>query len=764
MVSLVDGHDLVLDKGLRFQHASGEEVTRLEEGDWNSTVTTAAVHRGDKKVPVTSAASFATGQQVKIISDAGTEWDTVEVRGEHKHDLFLEDGLLFSHPAGAKVVGEGEDKATAGAPPPREKDDTKGAEDAMECLRHHSKSGSLRTETTLKGSARAGDSSLEVWCTTGFQQGDSVRIEGEPGEFSEVQRVSSVDHDGKRLHFESALAKAYPKEAAVARAEEHILGEYGFLSEFDGITEEEARQRVRRLASLFGVREFEFYNAFKGYSAPPADHEEKWHCACFGMPVRRSVLQAYTDEIEKLGGRSWLTVVGMATDPGDAETQRFTYVIGHQVVEGKSLLDAVEPTAELARSIAPRWAGFAKGLGFSGIHWATVNGYASGGGAQKESDVKEFLQESGAVLKEHGLQQTWNFLNGFGWEKPLVSDGVVAFTIWETFDHMTDPFQALNAGVVKSFPVQEDEDFESALDYLSKTWARARCNGMHLLAVGDGSRILRNDYYPSALDMTGTDTQALTERVFREEACSEESSRREGSLGAESSGGESSDPSARREAVQLGVMQATVRDMDGAQVGRDQYPMLEGILIELFGYSKCHVDAWQHCGGQGEDLWTVRRARRLTGEGSSTYDAPFEGRCHGSCADHSSVTSSQVRDALQQALQRHGIEGEVESARIIWGEEAGEQDHEEFRIAGIGEHNLKYIIACLLIVIVLCAVIVCLECCWHKHAMAKEAAHHEAFSSTSRQDVVETDRLEADDASEGGGHEHQTTVHVTVDE
>lgn len=787
MISIVNGDSLVLDHGLRFEHFSGEDVVRLKEGEWSSTVTTAAVQRGARKVPVKSTASFATGQQVRIISDAGTEWDTVEVDSEHEHDLFLVDGLLSSHPAGAAVVGdEGVEQAKAEAPVPRSA--TRGAALATEWL--ESSSGSrLITETVLKRRAEGGDSSLEVACALGFQEGDFVRVEGEPREFSELLRVSRVDYDSRTLHLESTLGKAYPRGAAVAKEEEHILGEYGFLSQFDGITEDEARQRVRRLASLFGVREFEFYNAFKGYSSPPADHEEKWRCACFGTPVSRSVLRAYTDEIEKLGGRSWLTVVGMATDPGDTEAQRFTYVIGNQVVEGKGLLDAVEPTSELARNIAPHWARFAKGLGFSGIHWATVNGYASGGGAQKESDVKEFLRESSVALKQHGLEQTWNFLNGFGWDKPLVRDGVVAFTIWEPFDHMTDPFQALNAGVVKSFPVQEDEDFQGALDHLSEAWARARCFGMHILAVGDGSRLLRNDYYPSALNMTDTDIRLLTESVFGELACSEG----EGQHGAgHATGGERA-----RVEIQRGVMHATIGEAHGAQVGRDEYPMLEGMLTGLVGYSKCHVVAGQAIDEQHEETWAVR-ARRLTGEDTSLIEVPFEGLCDGNCVDGSSVTSSQVRDALQQVLERHSIQGRVESARINWGSHSRDHDHDhEFRALGIGGHNLKYIAICLLVVVALCLVIVFLELWWQRHAKAKEAAHHEAFSGVSRQDGAETDPLasgedtfeEAQPRAAGPapgnddttrttevvveveadrgvdqGRETQTTVHVTVEE
>merc|ERR1719450_73542 len=63
---------------------------------------------------------------------------------------------------------------------------------------------------------------------------------------------------------------------AAQRGMKPLLGEYGFLSQFDGLTDEEARQRVRRMVVLFGIKEFEFYNAFEGYSHPPWVGKQHW--------------------------------------------------------------------------------------------------------------------------------------------------------------------------------------------------------------------------------------------------------------------------------------------------------------------------------------------------------------------------------------------------------------------------------------------------------------------------------------------------------
>jgi len=111
-----------------------------------------------------------------------------------------------------------------------------------------------------------------------------------------------------------------------------LRGEYGFLTEFSNITEYEARARVRHMVKVFGILEFQFYNAFEGYSRPPDEEREQWLCACFQKPVQRNILQAYTDEIRQWGGRSWLSIQAMGTAPNDHALQDgFTIVGQHKV-------------------------------------------------------------------------------------------------------------------------------------------------------------------------------------------------------------------------------------------------------------------------------------------------------------------------------------------------------------------------------------------------------------------------------------------------
>merc|ERR1719291_729648 len=96
-----------------------------------------------------------------------------------------------------------------------------------------------------------------------------------------------------------------------------ILGEYGFLSQFSGITVQQARERVRTMHRLFGVLEFELRDAFERYSRPPALSSGEWSTPIGGGRVSRDIIEAITSEVRSLGGRSWLVVNAMAADPGD---------------------------------------------------------------------------------------------------------------------------------------------------------------------------------------------------------------------------------------------------------------------------------------------------------------------------------------------------------------------------------------------------------------------------------------------------------------
>jgi hypothetical protein len=713
--------DLVLTQGLRYDHKSGVSVMKLTAAEWSSTVTTDKAKEGQKELHVSKTNGFHTGQKVLIGEGDTREAHTVDVKHGDHSTLYLEEALSHSHPAGTEVVGDTEQEHhdeheehhhgheehheshheashhTVASEGQSSQAAVEGDREAKTWLSHKG-DGRLVTETSLRKGAESNSDVLEVYSTDGFSKGDAIWVESKADKVWEVVDLKGVDRIRKELQLEKRLDASYHKGAPVSKLEEHVKGEYGFISDFHSIDEEEARRRVRRLVHLFGVKEFEFYNAFEGFSKPPSDHKDEWNCASFQQPVRRSLIKVYTDEIAKQGGRSWLGVVGMATDPGDTEAQEGTKVIGEQVVEGGILFDVVEPTRELAKRIAPMWADFAKSMGFSGIHWATVNGYATGGAAEKESDVKEFLRASWLQLEKEGLQQTWNFLNGFGWEKALVEDDIIAFTVWERFDSDINPFDGLSGGVVKLFPPSENEDYDIAMTFMTEMWVEARCNGMQLLAVGDGSKLLQNDYYPSAQTMTPKNIAHMHEKLFTHLDCTGDGIK-----------------------YLRGVMEAKIEGIDSGVFSK-QFEMLEALLKGLFHLEKVKVVAIKENSGAEHE----ERERRL-GEEDEVFLVEFTGICRDQhCAERRHVTQHQAREKLQDTLAGHGLEGDVIWVKMRWEDQEPEvelghgHEHHEEVMAKKGNSNLLTVVVVLLVVILLCCFLVFLELCWQRQQQSNK--------------------------------------------
>lgn len=424
-----------------------------------------------------------------------------------------------------------------------------------------------------------------------------------------------------------------------------MRGEYGFLSEFHGIGEEEARRRVRRMALLFGIKEFEFYNAFEGYSKPPGSSKESWRCVCFDTPVSRAILRAYIEEIAALGGRSWLGVVAMGTDPGDADAQEGSELLGQQYVRGRVLLDVVRPTARLAERMAPAWADFASELGFAGIHWATVNEYSKDDDAHH---VQEFLQGAAPALQARGLEQTWNFVDGFGWEPALVDEEVVAFPVWEVLDGAVDALDDIRSGIVKRFPsVVTDGQSGKPIKFIERQWAKARCGGLSYLAIGDGSRALRNDYYPGARELNEAEIDDVRRHVFTELVCNGKQSFEGGELTMHVEGLGAQDLQGRRDA--LGT-----------------------VLADVYGYGSCRVAEVGEAARPASEKLRVLTPR--TGAESSELVISFHGECTSACPSHDSVTVERLREAVESALEawQNGEPVRVHSAQVRWpGETAG---------------------------------------------------------------------------------------------
>jgi len=297
-----------------------------------------------------------------------------------------------------------------------------------------------------------------------------------------------------------------------------LRGEYGILSQFDGVSLEEAKMRVRRMQGNFGIMEFQFSNAFGGLTRPPDIGADSWTCVRDGSFVRRDVLRAYIDEIAVWGGRSWLTVEALSTGAGDGDAP-------HSAPDGELALNTMALTADWARSFSPEWAEFASALGFSGIHWESSDNFRAT--ASGFVDIPGFLNAAKAILDSRSLGQTFNFPDGFGWDRQLVVDNVIAFTIWSAW-RLTNEEQLLvdipAGSVLVSFPGSDGEHAgevwnseevgKTPLELIMARWKKARCFGDSFLAVGDGLRYVTTDYFPDARPLSDHQLEQVLEQVF----------------------------------------------------------------------------------------------------------------------------------------------------------------------------------------------------------------------------------------------------------
>merc|ERR1719436_1840519 len=118
----------------------------------------------------------------------------------------------------------------------------------------------------------------------------------------------------------------------------------------------------------------------------------------------------------------------MGTDVGDKLSQKHFQVHGQYLAEDKPLVDVIAPTREWANYWAPRWIKFAKEVGFSGIHWNTLGNFE--GQIGESSDIPGFLREAQKKVAHAGLGQTFNFVDGYGFDDSVVHDRLVAFVYW----------------------------------------------------------------------------------------------------------------------------------------------------------------------------------------------------------------------------------------------------------------------------------------------------------------------------------------------
>jgi len=138
-------------------------------------------------------------------------------------------------------------------------------------------------------------------------------------------------------------------------------------------------------------------------------------------------------------------------------------------------------------------------------------------------------------LRERGLAQTCNFVDGFGWDKSLFGEGscdqnFVAFPYWEAWslpaqeDRFFEEVVPRGGGVFVCYPGKSAKHTDEGwnhnaagvwpLDLLIKRWRKARCHGSTYLAIGDGSRHIQTEYFPDSAWINPKDVKKITQEVF----------------------------------------------------------------------------------------------------------------------------------------------------------------------------------------------------------------------------------------------------------
>jgi len=366
-----------------------------------------------------------------------------------------------------------------------------------------------------------------------------------------------------------------------------VRGHYGYLTEFS-VPTSLIQDRIDRMFELFNIFEFQFFFAFEGYSGPPPSTSETWRCVAGGRPVNATVLKAATKAIYDKGGRSWMYVHAHATDVGDHELQEGFFradaedvarkvhthyfetmgdaggatrglvemqayhpdhplipdhpktmenvcqcsvppgLMGAEGASPSSPLDVVNLSPAWAIRFVPRWAKFARSMGFSGIHWDTFGDL----GNFNNTDIPGFLRAALPYLQQERLEQTLNFVDGFGWDPALAQTGhIIAFAYWEVWTNPTaeDEFYRATEGssaVIVCYPgwgqyhccaFNERQNAEAyglwPVDLGIARWQRATSHGKTYMFIGDGTRHLQGPFLPDARQLSEGDIMKVQNQV-----------------------------------------------------------------------------------------------------------------------------------------------------------------------------------------------------------------------------------------------------------
>lgn len=291
--------------------------------------------------------------------------------------------------------------------------------------------------------------------------------------------------------------------------------QYGFLTKFFNMSDEEARARIDFMIDHLGIKDFQLYDAFFTYSQPMAYGMPLWETKASKLindhqPQKRHIINIKTlrvciDQIKKRGGRSWLYVQSIACDENENLPPCFRRIPFDHIVGSQPLFACYFPDEMWAQRMCDIWVPFALYLGVDGIHWDSLG--TCGGVLHDGSIFSRFLRHSKTVLDKYKLLQTFNFVDGFGWDASLVHDSIIEFPYWEvwTLPRQEDTFfeemrllPENKKGVFVCYPYGS----HNPLHIQPRELAIGRFNkciehGCKYLLFGDGDRMIKTEYFPN---------------------------------------------------------------------------------------------------------------------------------------------------------------------------------------------------------------------------------------------------------------------------
>lgn len=307
-----------------------------------------------------------------------------------------------------------------------------------------------------------------------------------------------------------------------------VLGEYGYLTSYGDISEEEARDVIREMVSKYGIKEFQFYDWFSSYGGPPSADQTQWTEPYFHEnKIYRSTILYYIDEIHQQGGRAWAYVQSIAsTDKtlslGD---ENGIYKVIDKDGNWYQRSDdwgfhfvAYFLNASWAQYMVRTWAPAVQAMGFDGIHWDTL-GPIAGSYEAEANGTHAFLQEAqGLLASQYNLLQTMNFV-ALSWWDDNVARYLVTFPyveVWAKeqqdryYANMAKSLFAGDRGVMAYYPSVDDPQGLPQGQLMMLRWVSAYNNNLVYLLIGDGNKRLVNEYFPGGVPLTPTESDTLS--------------------------------------------------------------------------------------------------------------------------------------------------------------------------------------------------------------------------------------------------------------